>query len=409
MLKFDTRDKKPKIWNVAVLAAVTCIAVAVIAGRKPVNLRAVVLTMCIAFALAIIFLVDALIKQVQYNPYSYNTIYYAGFALFCLVGLFGQSSLFGWIRDMHVEGFEGVLTLLATLLDSAFSFMVITAPFILVFSIGLCVSNIQLIRYEGRRFVNILGIILSVLLVGGEAVIILSNTFVSGSARHVMIHDTVINVLAAFYIYFECMLIGTIIANLIVVLYKPEYDKDALIILGCGLRKDGTPTPLLAGRIERALKFYREQVEKTGKAPMLIPSGGQGPNEVISESDSMKAYLLEHGIPEEHILQEDQSKSTYENMRFSKREMEEAGVSGNVAFATTNDHVFRSGLMARRVKMRAVGMGAKTKWYFWPNAAVREFVGILTDHRLKQALILGGMVLIYAVSSILFYTVGIGI
>ena len=142
---------------------------------------------------------------------------------------------------------------------------------------------------------------------------------------------------------------------------------------------------------------------------MLVPSGGQGPNEVISESDSMKAYLLEQGIPEEHILQEDQSESTYENMLFSKRKMEEEGITGNVAFATTNYHVFRSGLMARRVKMRAVGMGAKTKWYFWPNAAVREFVGILTDHRLKQALILGGMVLFYAASTILLYTVGFGL
>ena len=409
MLKFNTRDKKPKIWNIAVLAALTGIVVAVIVSREPVNLMAVVTIMCIAYALTIIFLVNALIKQVQYNPYSYNTIYYAGFALFCLAGLFGQISLFGWMKDMPFEGKEGVLSLLSTLLDTAFSFMVITAPLILVFSIGLCVSNIQLIRYEGKRFVNILGIILSFLLVGGEAIIILSNYYVSGSVGQVMVRNTVNNVLAAFYIYFECMLIGTIIANLIVVFYKPEFDKDALIILGCGLRKDGTPTPLLTGRIERALKFYREQIEKTGKAPVLIPSGGQGPNEVISESDSMKTYLLEHGIAEEHILQEEQSESTYENMLFSKRKMEEAGINGNVAFATTNYHVFRSGLMARRVKMRAVGMGAKTKWYFWPNAAVREFVGILTDHRLKQALILGGLVLFYAVSTILLYTVGLGL
>ena len=409
MLKFNTRDKKPKIWNVAVLAAVTCIAVVIMVNREPVNLKAVVTTICIAYALAIIFLVNALIKQIQYNPYSYNTIYYAGFALFGLVGLFGQISLFGWMKDMPFEGKEGVLSLLSTLLDTAFSFMVITAPFILVFSIGLCVSNIQLIRYEGKRFVNVLGIILSFLLVGGEAVIILSNYYVSGSVGQVMVRNTVNNVLAAFYIYFECMLIGTIISNLIVVFHKPEFDKDALIILGCGLRKDGTPTPLLAGRIERALKFYREQIEKTGKAPVLVPSGGQGPNEVISESDSMKAYLLKQGIPEEHILQEDQSKSTYENMLFSKREMEKAGVTGNVAFVTTNYHVFRSGLMARRVKMRAIGMGAKTKWYFWPNAAVREFVGILTDHRLKQALILGGLVLFYAASTILLYTVGFGL
>ena len=45
--------------------------------------------------------------------------------------------------------------------------------------------------------------------------------------------------------------------------------------------------------------------------------------------------------------------------------------------------------------MRAVGMGAKTKWYFWPNAAVREFVGLLTEHRLKQGLILGGTLAFY--------------
>ena len=27
--------------------------------------------------------------------------------------------------------------------------------------------------------------------------------------------------------------------------------------------------------------------------------------------------------------------------------------------------------------MNVDGMGAKTKWYFWPNALIREFVGML--------------------------------
>ena len=79
------------------------------------------------------------------------------------------------------------------------------------------------------------------------------------------------------------------------------------------------------------------------------------------------------------------------------------GGEGNVAFSTTNYHVFRSGLMARRVGMDAVGMGSRTKWYFWPNAAVREFVGLLTDHRVKQALVLGGMILFYVVTVFLYY------
>ena len=66
-------------------------------------------------------------------------------------------------------------------------------------------------------------------------------------------------------------------------------------------------------------------------------------------------------------------------------------------------HVFRSGLKARRVKMRALGMGAKTKWYFWPNAAVREFVGLLTQHRVKQGLILVGLAASYVILTVIHY------
>jgi hypothetical protein len=53
--------------------------------------------------------------------------------------------------------------------------------------------------------------------------------------------------------------------------------------------------------------------------------------------------------------------------------------------------------------MRVQGMGARTKWYFWPNAAVREFVGLLTEHRLKQGLLLGGIVLVYATLTLLVH------
>ena len=136
---------------------------------------------------------------------------------------------------------------------------------------------------------------------------------------------------------------------------------------------------------------------------MFVTSGGQGPGEVISESESMKRYLTEQGIPEERIITEDRSTDTAENMRFSKEKIVAAGIGGKIAYATTNYHVFRGGLFARRVKMRAQGMGAKTKWYFWPNAAVREFVGLLTSHKLKQGLILGSMIAAYVVMTVLAY------
>ena len=114
-------------------------------------------------------------------------------------------------------------------------------------------------------------------------------------------------------------------------------------------------------------------------------------------------YLLDQDIPTEDVILEDRSTDTAENMRFSKQKIDEAGGEGKIAFFTTNYHVFRAGLKARRVKMRAVGMGAPTKWYFWPNAAVREFVGLLTEHRLKQGLLLFGLAAVYAGLTILAY------
>ena len=56
------------------------------------------------------------------------------------------------------------------------------------------------------------------------------------------------------------MLIGAVAAGLLTAGYVPEPDRDFMIILGCGLNKDGTPTPLLKGRIDRALRFFSHEV-----------------------------------------------------------------------------------------------------------------------------------------------------
>ena len=404
MFKFDTRDKKPKVWNIAILSVITAVVLAVMISRQtsPAVIAAAV---AVYLLLVIIFLLAAFVKQLQYNPYSYNTIYYSGLALFLTSALITNLNMIHIILSSDLKETEAVFSLFGVFEGSARMYMLYSLPFILVYSAALCISNISLIRHEGKRLVNVLGIVLAFLLVGGEALLYFGNYYASGSETEVMLHDMLINLLAAIYLYFECMLIGSIIANVIVVRYEPEKYKDYLIILGCGIRKDGTPTPLLAGRIDRALRFAREQEAMTGKAPVFVTSGGQGPDETASESSAMKKYLIEHGIPEERILEENRSGSTYENMQFSKKLIQAENPEAKIAFSTTNYHVFRSGLMARRVKMRAVGIGAKTKWYFWPNAAVREFVGILTEHRLKQGLILGTMVCLFVIATLIYYKV----
>jgi len=150
-------------------------------------------------------------------------------------------------------------------------------------------------------------------------------------------------------------------------------------------------------------KRYARKKKKTGKEAVFIASGGQGPDEVVSEAEAMRRYLTAQGVPAERILMEDRSTDTFENMRFSKAMIDGLDPDARVAFSTTNYHVFRSGLVARRNKLKAVGMGAKTKWYFWPNASVREFVGLLTEHRGKQALVLIGLAAVYAALTLAYY------
>ncbi len=398
-MKFDTRDKKPHIWNIAVLAVITgAIMIALGAAGAEKHVLPISLILAAFFLVTILLLLHAFLEQLKYNPYSYNTVYYMGFALFLVSVLINHIRLTArlvldpqWCNGQNVDQ---IIVLLNT---SARTYMLITSPFVLILSVALCISNLALIRHEGKRFVNVLGIILAFMLVGGDVCLLLFDRDLSGSVSWIRIHELILNLFVAGYLYFECMMIGLMIANAITSGYQPEFDKDYLIILGCGIRKDGTPCPLLQGRIDRALDFRDQQLKQTGKDLIFVPSGGQGSNEVISESESMTRYLIKKGIPQSHILMEDQSTSTFENMKFSKALIQAQNPNARVAFSTSNYHVFRSGLFARRVKMRAVGMGARSKWYFWPNALVREFIGLLTEHRGKQALILGGMVVIYTI------------
>ena len=401
-LKLDTLRKKPKVYNIAVLSAVMLTALVLLialGGERLIRFSCLVTA---AYFLAVtVLLIRAFFLQMRYNLNSNNTIIYFGFALFSLFVAATCAMLFFELRAIPPEH---ILTnLMGRLLSSAKTFAILTFPFLFLFSAALVISNLSLIRHEGFRPVNLLGILLAILLVGGEALIFGLDFYATGSETEVMLHDMFTNLFAAIYLYFECMMLGTMAADAIAARYEPKKDKDYIIVLGCAIRKDGTPTPLLRGRLDRALSFARAQEAETGKAPIFVLSGGQGPDECVSEAECMRRYLAEQGVPAERMLLEDRSADTAENMKNSKELILARNENAVVAFSTTKYHVFRSGLKARRVKLRALGMGSRTKWYFWPNAAVREFVGLLTQHRGKQAAILLALILFYTALTVACY------
>ena len=162
MMKFDTRNKKPKLYHLLVISVTTVILLTVFmlchGDHQSMHMMIV---LDLYFAVSLVLLVSAFFKQLQYNPYSYNTIFYMGFAVFVVFLLLGHIlltvQLFGYSEELSMAEIFSLMS------DSAKTYMLLTFPFILVFSAGLCVSNISLIRHEGKRLVNILGIILSFL------------------------------------------------------------------------------------------------------------------------------------------------------------------------------------------------------------------------------------------------------
>lgn len=388
MLNEKAARKEPSIYTSMILtgivAAVFIVMLHLDAGAA--RLSAIYLGYLSAM---LVLLVYSSFRQVRCNPYSYNIIFYRGFILFFLILLL--SSIRYCIGIFRVPDAFSSYDIIWFISDSAITYLYMSFSAVVVFSVWLIVSNICLIRHEGKRLVNVLGILLAILMTGGLLILLWFSTRppidIPKSLQFFV--NLILNLGAVLYLYFECMLIGALIAVVSVAHYQPEPDQDFIIILGCRIRKDGTPTPLLRGRIDRAIGFYLMQKEETGHAPYFVTSGGQGQDEVTSESTSMKAYLLEKGIPEDQIIEEDRSENTYQNMLFSKEKILAVKPDAKVAYSTTNYHVFRSGLYARRVRMDAVGMGQPTRWWFWANATVRECVGLLTDNRRLQALILG--------------------
>lgn len=400
--EFDTRDKKPKLYPLLAITFAAAAVIALLAAAKPNGSAGFIcLTVAVYCLVAAAELLYTFREQMRYNLYSYNTIFYFGFAVFALFACVSMA-----ITTVHVFGSDARITsaeIINAVLASAREYIIISSPFLFVFCAGLCVSNAVLLRRDGKKPVNLLGIVFSLLIIAGEVFILTRGASVQGGGD--VARDIAMNAFCAVFLYIECMLIGTIVADAIAARREPEKDRDYIIILGYVLNRDGTPAPLLKDRVDRALAFAEAQKEQTGKEVFFITSGGKGAGEASSESSVMKKYLTERGVPEERIIEEDRSRTTYENMVNSGEIISGRDPQAKVAFATTNYHVFRSGLFARRVKMRAVGIGADTQWYFWPNAAVRELAGLIINHVGKQIVILGSMIAFYSVLTLIAYNV----
>jgi vancomycin permeability regulator SanA len=325
--------------------------------------------------------------------YQHMTIYFAGFSLFSLVT--GLCLLEVTLRHLIDPIYFPMYSVHSALSGASTQFMLLTSPLFILFSLTMAVSNIVLLRRERPRLRNVFALGISLLLILGVVggLLLISRDF-SGSEWENRIRSVFENAYSTVFVYWECMLAGSVISGITAARRRPAPDKDFIVILGCWFRKDGSLPPLLRGRVDRALDFWREQKEQTGKEALFIPSGGQGPDESMPEAEAMRQYLLSQDVPDHLIRPETASKNTLENMSFSKKIIRESSPDAKVVFSTTSYHVFRSGIWANLAGLPAEGIGSKTKWWYWPNAFMRETAGLLRK-RWKQEILLLVVLLVW--------------
>ena len=151
---------------------------------------------------------------------------------------------------------------------------------------------------------------------------------------------------------------------------SPQPDS-TVIVLGARVYGDKVSRSM-KGRLDAAISYLNDN---PGSA--CIVSGGRGDDEIVTEASVMYRYLMEHGISEDRIYIEDESTDTEENLRFSKKIIQEQQLKDHVALATNDYHAYRAKTYARREGIEAEVIPAPTIWWLWPTSVVREMYGIL--------------------------------
>ncbi|HEM6504675.1 YdcF family protein [Streptococcus suis] len=323
----------------------------------------------------------------------------ASIGLFVLIYFWERRSIFislfalnilvwtlAWIISTGILQNNEILRLLAIVMAMVLFLALLSGPFVLL--ITLYLNGFRILEREGVRFHNFLSLGLAI----GLTFYLFIAPFVVQSLSAISFFNMVFVYIGFFVSYAIIISMLYTMSSFVNLVNLFPGKLDYVVVLGAGLIGDKV-TPLLASRIDKGIAIYQKQ-----PGSKLIMSGGQGPDELIAEGQAMANYALEQGIPVEDIVIENQSTNTEENLRFSYALMKPGS---RFALVTNYYHVFRALLLARQLKIKCIGYGAKTKFYFSLNAFIREFVGYVVMSRKTHLVFLSIVSALYLIGVII--------
>lgn len=128
---------------------------------------------------------------------------------------------------------------------------------------------------------------------------------------------------------------------------------DYVLVLGCGVREDGTPSRMLYER----LKTGAQVLERQSGASLLLTGDNSG--ESYNELAVMKKVSLENGVEESQMTIDDYGFSTYESLKNAK---EKFGAK-KIIIITQPYHMYRALYIANKLGIEAYGVTAYLPFY----------------------------------------------
>ncbi len=158
------------------------------------------------------------------------------------------------------------------------------------------------------------------------------------------------------------------------------YNEDAIIVLGSGIRGEML-TVGLKNRLDSAIAYYEKNEDV-----LIVVSGGQGPQEDITEALAMERYLLSRGIPQEKIIKEEKATSTFENFTYSKEILDEKFDDNyEVCFVSNEYHIYRASSLAKIAGFESTThTHSNTVWYTVIPSTLRECMAVVKMWIFKQ-------------------------
>lgn len=128
---------------------------------------------------------------------------------------------------------------------------------------------------------------------------------------------------------------------------------DCILVLGCGVWSDGTPSAMLEDRLKQAITLYTN-----GAAPKLLMSGDHGHTD-YDEVNTMKNYAMQAGVPSEDIFMDHAGFSTYESVYRAKSIFQ----AEKILIVTQEYHLHRALHIAKALGVEAYGVSADLRDY----------------------------------------------